>query len=169
MSIESLANCLPELCTESETPTNSGDKGYRCETSNDVLIRCGRIAHLKKKQKRKRYHTSTVLVVWVLRIINNIFIFLHTGVSSKQTVGMCSLCTFETPPSPTNISESPFPIPVSDSLVLIRCVRETNKQQQEKSIAVHERWLVKFALAFQVICLLYDTKQDVSMQSFELF
>lgn len=168
MSIESLANCLPELCTESETPTNSGDKGYRCETSNDVLIRCGRIAHLKKKkQKRKRYHT--VLVVWVLRIINNIFIFLHTGVSSNQTVGMCSLCTFETPPSPTNISESPFPIPVSDSLVLIRCVRETNKQQQEKSIAVHERWLVKFALAFQVICLLYDTKQDVSMQSFELF
>lgn len=82
---------------------------------------------------------------------------------------MCSLCTFETPPSPTNISESPYPIPVSDSLVLIRCVRETNKQQQEKSIAVHERWLVKFALAFQVICLLYDTKQDVSMQSFELF
>lgn len=156
MSIESLANCLPELCTESETPTNSGDKGYRCETSNDVLIRCGRIAHLKKR-------------IFILRIINNIFIFLHTGVSSKQTVGMCSLCTFETPPSPTNISESPYPIPVSDSLVLIRCVRETNKHQQEKSIAVHERWLVKFALAFQVICLLYDTKQDVSMQSFELF
>lgn len=117
----------------------------------------------KKKQKRKRYHT--VLVVWVLRIINNIFIFLHTGVSSNQTVGVCSL----TPPSPTNISESPYPIPVSDSLVLIRCVRETNKQQQEKSIAVHERWLVKFALAFQVTCLLCDTKQDVSMQSFELF
>ena len=167
MSIESLANCLPELCTESETPTNSRDKGYRCETSNDVLIRCRRIAHLKKKQKRKRCHT--VLVVWVLRIINNIFIFLHTGVSSNQTVGMCSLCTFETLPSPTNISESPYPIPVSDSLVLIRCVRETNKHQQEKSIAVHERWLVKFALAFQVICLLCDTKQDVSMQSFELF
>ena len=75
------------------------------------------------------------------------------------------MCTFETPPSPTNISESPYPIPVSDSLVLIRCVRETNKQQREKSIAVHERWLVKFALAFQAICLLYDTKQDVPMQS----
>ena len=54
MSIESLANCVPELCTESETPTNSGDKGYRCETSNDVLIRCGRIAHLKKKKTEKK-------------------------------------------------------------------------------------------------------------------
>ena len=53
MSIESVANCLPELCTESETPTNSGDKGYRCETSNDVLIRCGRIAHLKKKNRKE--------------------------------------------------------------------------------------------------------------------
>ena len=54
MSIESLANCLPELCTESETPTNSRDKGCRCETSNDVLIKCGRIAQLKKKKTEKK-------------------------------------------------------------------------------------------------------------------
>ena len=99
MSIESLANCLPELCTESETPTNSGDKGYRCETSNDVLIRCGRIAHLKKKkQKRKRYHT--VLVVWVLRIINNILSFFIPG-SVRIKLSECVHCVrLRLPPPP---------------------------------------------------------------------
>lgn len=53
MSIESFVNCLFELCMESEIFMNSRDKGYRCEISNDVLIKCGRIVYFKKKKNRK--------------------------------------------------------------------------------------------------------------------
>lgn len=54
MSIESFVNCLFELCMESEIFMNSRDKGYRCEISNDVLIKCGRIVYFKKKKIEKK-------------------------------------------------------------------------------------------------------------------